>query len=237
MCQSGFSDHTYKNFGIGNSNKYPIATPYKSILPIKTLQKTPFHFWSEHLHTQIPEPILDTQMDFYFHLDQPHPICVLPIGLKSLSQYGTSESDPLCHLVYPLGVWLRHPLLLILRPRSTHKDSPPFYPWKEYIRWCLCLNTYLPSWTHRLLKHLLDIASREHNEKCQRFVNIKILLNKRIHYFPMWGVSYLKTSPPTSHYPQLLWCGNLGYKWMYQNDPISLTCSLQPFTYWPFSTH
>ena len=40
MCQSEFSEHTSKIIGLGNSNRDPIATRYRSGLPINSLLKS-----------------------------------------------------------------------------------------------------------------------------------------------------------------------------------------------------
>ena len=37
MFQSEFSEHTPERFGLRNSNRYPIATPYRYKLPINSL--------------------------------------------------------------------------------------------------------------------------------------------------------------------------------------------------------
>ena len=40
MCQSAFAEHSAKIFGLNNCNKYPLATPYHSGLPIDSLPKS-----------------------------------------------------------------------------------------------------------------------------------------------------------------------------------------------------
>ena len=52
MFQSEFPEHISKIFGLGNSNKYPLTTTYKSGIPINSLPKLTLSPYDKIIFTQ-----------------------------------------------------------------------------------------------------------------------------------------------------------------------------------------
>ena len=116
---------------------------------------------TENLHAQMIHSSLNPQLDYYMHPYWPHSSCGLHICVLSQYQSRPPQISRIFNLLCPLGVWSRHPLLLILSPRTICTYSPPISPHIGVIHICLFPNTHLPVWTHRLLICMLVISIKE----------------------------------------------------------------------------
>ena len=107
------------------------------------------------------------------------------------------------------------PPLLLINNWTTCPNQPPLPPWKIILYQCLLSNFRIPTWINGLLWHLLIITSVYCNEIIMHITgNKKLLLNGKIHHFPVSGTCHMETRLPDPHKYYILWGKSTGQQWM-----------------------